>query len=74
MPYETPTALEEAIMSFVHFYNYKRYHEALRDVTPFDVYTGHWQEVLQRRKEAKRKTSDARRLYNSTVRVQGFGA
>ena len=58
----------------VHHYSYQRYHEALRDVTPFDVYMGRHLEVLPQRKEAKKRTIEARRSYNSTVRGQGFGA
>jgi len=73
LPYETPSALEEAIKSFVEYYNYQRYHEALRDVTPFDVYMGRHFEVLKRRKEVKSRTAEARRSYNSTVRAQGLG-
>jgi hypothetical protein len=74
LPYEMPSELQEAIRFFVEHYNYQRYHEALGNVTPFDVYTGRHLEVLQRRKEAKKKTIEARRSYNSTVREQGFGA
>lgn len=73
LPYEAPIDMEEAIRSFVHYYNYWPYHEALRDVVPFDVYTGRDIELLQQRKEAKRKTLEARKSYNSTVREQGFG-
>jgi putative transposase len=73
LPYETPSNLEEAIKSFVEYYNYQRYHEALRDVIPFDVYIGRHFEVLKRRKEAKSRTLEARRSYNSTVRAQGLG-
>jgi putative transposase len=72
-PYETPTALEEAIRSFVEYYNYQRYHEALGDVIPFDVYLGRHLEVLKRRKEVKSRTLQARKSYNATVREQGFG-
>jgi len=53
LPYEMPSALEEAIRSFVQRYNYQRYHEALGDVIPFDVYTGRHLQILQRRKEAQ---------------------
>lgn len=54
--YETLTALEQAISSFGKYYNYERYHEALGDVTPFDVYMGRHPEILQRRKEVKSRT------------------
>jgi transposase InsO family protein len=37
VPYEVVEELEWAIRDFVEFYNYQRYHKALRDVTPHDV-------------------------------------
>ena len=37
LPYETPTALEQAIASFVEHYNHRRYHEGLGNVTPYGV-------------------------------------
>lgn len=40
VPYEMPSELEEAIRAFIEYYNYRRYHEGLGDVTPYDVYTG----------------------------------
>jgi putative transposase len=52
---------------------YRRYHEGLSDVTPYDVYTGKHVEILQRRKEAKSKTLKARRDYNRAIREQGSG-
>jgi putative transposase len=51
VPYEMPSALKEAIRAFIEYYNYQRYHEGLGDVTPHDVYTGRYLEVLQRRKQ-----------------------
>jgi putative transposase len=71
MPYEMPGELEEAIRAFIDYYNYQRYHEALGDVTPYDVYTGRHLEIIQKRKEAKNRTLKARRDYNRTVRKQG---
>ena len=38
--YHSPEALREAMESFVNYYNYLRYHEALDNVTPADVYHG----------------------------------
>ena len=37
MPYELPSDLEAAIVAFVSYYNYRRYHKALGNVTPSDV-------------------------------------
>lgn len=68
LPYETPSALREAIRSFVNYYNYQRYHEALGNVTPCDVYSGRREEILQRRKEVKRRTLEVRKGYNQTTR------
>ena len=73
LPYEMPGDLEEAIRAFVEYYNYRRYHEGIGNVTPHDVYTGRHHEILQRRKEAKTKTLQARRSYNITIREQGSG-
>ena len=70
IPYEMPGELTGAIKAFIEYYNYRRYHEGLGDVTPYDVYTGRHPEILQRRKEAKDRTLQARRDYNRTVRKQ----
>ena len=37
LPYEMPLDLEAAIVAFVSYYNYRRYHKALGNVTPSDV-------------------------------------
>lgn len=72
LPYEMPSDLEGAIRSFVKYYNYRRYHEGLGNVTPFDVYSGRHLEVFERRKGAKDETLTARRGYNIAVRRQSF--
>ena len=63
-----PGELEKAIKAFIEYYNYRRYHEGLGNVTPYDVYTGRYLEVIQRRKEVKNKTLQVRMDYNKTVR------
>ncbi len=68
LPYEMPSALEEAIRSFVEYYNYQRYHEALDNITPADVYYGRKDGILARRKEAKQRTLQARKEYNQKLR------
>ena len=73
VPYLMPDELKEAIRAFIEYYNYVRYHEGLGDVTPYDVYTGRHLEIIQRRKEAKSRTLQARSDYNRTVRGQSSG-
>ena len=71
VPYEMPGKLKEAINEFIDYYNYRRYHEGLVNITPYDVYTGRHLAIIQKRKEAKSKTLEARRDYNRTARKQG---
>ena len=68
VPYDMPSELKEAIRAFIEYYNYRRYHEGLGNVTPHDVYTGRYLEIIQRRKEVKSKTLTARRDYNRITR------
>ena len=71
LPYDMPSELEKAISDFIEYYNYRRYHEGLGDFTPYDVYTGRYFEILSKRKEAKSRTLQERRDYNSAAREQG---
>ena len=48
MPYEMLSELEEAIRAFIDYYNY-RYHEGLGDVTPYDVYTSRYLEIIPKK-------------------------
>jgi transposase InsO family protein len=66
--YEMPSDLEAAIATFVSYYNYRRYHMALGNVTPDDVLTGRSEQILQRRKEVQAQTIDRRRIYNRALR------
>jgi len=68
-----PGGLKEAIRAFIDYYNYRRYHEGLVNVTPYDIYTGRHLEIIQRRKEVKSRTLEARRVYNRSTREQGNG-
>jgi len=73
VPYDMPSELKEAIRAFIEYYNYRRYHEGLGNVTPYDVYTGKHLEIIQKRKEVKSKTLEVRTDYNRTAREQGHG-
>ncbi len=68
IPYEMPSELRQAIESYVKYYNDHRYHEALGNVTPADVYHGRRDDILARRKEAKQRTLQARKGHNHKVR------
>jgi len=63
-----PGELKEAIKTFIEYYNYRRYHEGLGNVTPYDVYTGRHLEIIRKRKEVKNRTLEVRRDYNRTAR------
>ena len=47
--------LEAAIDSFVGHYNYRRYHESLKNLTPADVYFGRGQTILLEREKNQKK-------------------
>jgi putative transposase len=68
LPYELPSQLEQAIADFVDYYNYRRYHKALGNVTPADVLYGRRGEILERRKEVQARTINRRRDYNNGLR------
>ena len=64
LPYELPSQLEKAIADFVDYYNYRRYHKALGDVTPADVLYGRREEIVKRRREVRAQTIIRRKDYN----------
>jgi putative transposase len=68
LPYERPSQLERAIAGFVDYYNYRRYHKALGNVTPADVLYGRREMILERRKEVQILTRNRRRDYNQRLR------
>ena len=52
-PYDVPRNLEIAITEFVNYYNNRRYHKALGNVTPSDFLDGRKEQILQKRKEVQ---------------------
>ena len=60
--YFLPGDLKASIEAFVTHYNYERYHESLKNVTPADVYFGRDKVILLERERIKHQTFEARRL------------
>ena len=64
VPYEVPGDLEVATLGFVDYYNHRRYHKALSNVTPDDVLRGRREGILIRRREVKAQTLQWRKRYD----------
>ena len=54
--YYFPGELKEALRDFVAYYNNERYHEALDNVTPADVYFGRQYRIITEREKIKKRT------------------
>ena len=61
--YETPMALEAALNEAVKAYN-EAPHEALKNVSPVEMYEGRQEEILARREAKKRWTIEMRKAAN----------
>ncbi len=68
LPYDFPSQLKQAVADFVEYYNHRRYHKALGNVTPADVLLGRREQILKRRKEVQLLTINRRRDYNQGLR------
>ena len=64
--------VEREIGAFIEYYNTRRYHEALGNVTPDDVYFGRKESILRRRALLKEKTLERRRMFNTQTSGWSF--
>ena len=65
--YFLPGDLERQIGAFVDYYNNRRYHESLGNLTPVDVYHGRGAQILKAREEIKKQTIRQRRLQHQSA-------
>lgn len=63
--YGCPTKLKAEVGKFISYYNKKRYHESLGNVTPDDVFYGRRGKIIKQRNEKRRLTFMRRKNYNT---------
>ena len=63
--YYLPGDLEKQVEEFVGHYNYDRYRESLKNLTPADVYFRRGQTISLQRERIKQKTFEQRRLQHA---------
>ena len=70
--YTSPSSLRRAMADFIDFYNHRRYHEGVGNVTPADVYYGRRDQILEQRRVLKRATIMERCRYNLGRAIGGL--
>ena len=68
--YYAPWELEQQLEHFVEYYNHERYHEALGNLTPADVYYSRHREITTARTLVKMQTLERRRRENLGLKVK----
>ncbi len=62
--------LEKAIAQWVKYYNERRFHESLDNLTPRDVYLGQGEEIKRIRETIKQNSINKRIFDNKTMKYQ----
>lgn len=68
--YHAPWELKRELERFVEHYNHERYHEALGNLTPADMYHGRNREIATARTLVKMQTLERRRRLNLGLKVR----
>ncbi len=64
--YACPNELKAEVGKFISYYNKKRYHESLGNVTPDDVFYGRREKIVKAREDKRRLTFMRRKEYNGS--------
>ncbi len=67
--YYCPSELKAAIADWVDYYNNRRYHESLNNLTPSDVYFGRGEEILRERERLKNEAIKQRRFNHEASKL-----
>ncbi|MDG1725931.1 MAG: IS3 family transposase [Emcibacteraceae bacterium] len=59
--YYFPSELKQRIEDFIQYYNTRRYHESINNLTPEDVFLGRGNAILEKRNKIKLKTMAKRK-------------
>ena len=65
MVWDSADALKAELGQFISYYNSKRYHESLGNVTPDDVFFGKRESIIEERRKTKLKTMAERKNRNT---------
>ena len=65
---DVPGNLEVVMTEFVNYYNNRRYHKAMGNVTRSDVLNGRSEEIMERRNGVQTQIIQRRRLHNQHLR------
>ena len=68
--YSCPSELENAIDEWVKYYNERRFHESLDNLTPRDVYLGQGEEIKRIRETIKQNSINKRISENKRMILQ----
>ena len=66
----SPSELEKAIEQWVEYYNERRFHESLDNLTPRDVYLGLSDQIKKIREITKQKSIKNRIYKNKMIKYQ----
>jgi putative transposase len=65
--YYFPSELKQRIEDFIQYYNTRRYHESINNLTPEDVFLGRGNAILEKRNKIKLKTMAKRKRLHKQV-------